>query len=202
MKKKKNKLLFILLFILLLPLLLIELIFKGIIKLIKRAKNKKAPFGDKEFYASLSIEKVDIMEGEEFERFLKRLFLYKGYLVSETARTGDFGADLILKKDGRITVVQAKRYSGNVGAKALQEIYSARHHYKADYMMVVTNAHFTKQACVMATEQQIELIDREELIGLISEVKEELKSNMTKELESEFQSEGSPLEFENFKYRI
>lgn len=199
-RRKKSRFWFILLFIILLPVILVELIFKGIIKLFKRKKRGK--FGDKEFYDALNIEKVDIMDGVEFERFLKRLFIFKGYQVQETARTGDYGADLILKRDGRITVVQAKRYSNNVGAKALQEIYSARAHYNADNMMVVTTANFTKQAEVMAEEQNIELIDRAELIGMINEVKEEIKENMTKELEAEVVSENSGVSYDNFKFRI
>ena len=202
MRKKKNKFLYILLFIILLPLIIIELLFKGIVRLIKKNKSAKEKFGDKEFYESLNIEKVDIMDGVEFERFLKRLFIYKGYTVSETARTGDFGADLILSKDGKKIVVQAKRYSANVGAKALQEIYSARHHYKADEMMVVCNTHFTKQAEVMAQEQQIELVDREELIGIINEVKEELKQNLTDELKQEIDESSGEIVCDNFKYRI
>ena len=202
MRKKKNKFLYILLFIILLPLIIIELLFKGIVMLIKKNKSAKEKFGDKEFYESLNIEKVDIMDGVEFERFLKRLFIYKGYTVSETARTGDFGADLILSKDGKKIVVQAKRYNANVGAKALQEIYSARHHYKADEMMVVCNTHFTKQAEVMAQEQQIELVDREELIGIINEVKEELKQNLTDELKQEIDESSGEIVCDNFKYRI
>ena len=202
MRKKKNKFLYILLFIILLPLIIIELLFKGIVRLIKKNKSAKEKFGDKEFYESLNIEKVDIMDGVEFERFLKRLFIYKGYTVSETARTGDFGADLILSKDGKKIVVQAKRYSAKVGAKALQEIYSARHHYKADEMMVVCNTHFTKQAEVMAQEQQIELVDREELIGIINEVKEELKQNLTDELKQEIDESSGEIVCDNFKYRI
>jgi len=202
MKKKKHKFFFILAFIVLLPLILIELIFKGIIKLCKKLKKNSEKFSDREFYDCLNIERVDIMDGVEFEKFLKRLFIYKGYTVSETARTGDFGADLLLKKDGRTIVVQAKRYTSNVGSKALQEIYSARHHYKADDMMVVCNTHFTKQAQIMADEQHIELIDREELVGMINEVKEMLRENMTSELQMELEEQNAVLSSDNFKYRI
>lgn len=202
MKKKRGRIFYIIIFIILLPLILLELLFKGIIKVFNKKRRKNAKFSDKEFYDCLNIEKVDIMDGVAFEQFLKRLFIYRGYSVSETARTGDFGADLLLKKDGRTTVVQAKRYNNNVGAKALQEIYSARHHYKADEMMVVSNAHFTKQAQVMAEEQNIELIDREELIGMMNETREELKEQLQNS--PEFLESGSCEDsvYENFKYRI
>ena len=202
MKKKKCRIVYVLLLVILFPLILIELIFKGIGKIFKRLNRKNKKFTDKEFYQNLSIEKVDIMDGITFEQFLKRLFLYRGYQVSETARTGDYGADLVLKRDGATTVVQAKRYNANVGARAIQEIYSARHHYHADHMMVVTNTHFTRQAIEMATEQEIELIDREELITLMSEVRSEIESTLTASEQEDFGSNENAGYFENFKYRI
>ena len=142
------------------------------------------------------------MDGITFEQFLKRLFIYRGYQVAETARTGDYGADLILKKDGETTVVQAKRYNANVGARAVQEIYSARHHYHADKMMVVSNAHFTRQAEMMASEQDIELVDREELISLIDEVKRDIEDNLPERDKQDYSIEKSAGGLENFKYRI
>lgn len=201
-KRKKNRIIYILLLVILLPLILVELIIKGLFKLIKLIFTRKKEFSDQEFYDSLkSIEKVDIMSGEEFEQFLKRIFIFKGYSVSDTPRSGDYGADLLIKKDGRLTVVQAKRYTGNVGAKALQEIYSARAHYSADNMMVVTTANFTKQAQAMAAEQEIDLVDRAELIALMQEVQEIIKEDY-KLSDRAFLSAGEDSMSDNFKYRI
>ena len=54
------------------------------------------------------------------------------FRVRYSGMAGDFGADLILHgPEGRITV-QAKRYSGNVGNKAVQEAYSGMAHYGVD----------------------------------------------------------------------
>ena len=202
MKRKKNRFLFVLLFVILFPLILVELFFKAVIKLFRKARNRNKKFNDKEFYENLEIEKVDIMDGIAFEQFLKRLFIYLGYQVSETARTGDYGADLVLKRNGETTVVQAKRYSANVGAKAVQEVFSARHHYKADKMMIVSNAHFTRQAEIMAEEQEIELVDREELIALLEEVKKEIQDNFSKDIETELAQDEEVMVLDNFKYRI
>ena len=202
MKRKRNRFLYILLFIVLLPLILLEFFFKFCVKIYKKAIKRKKKFDDKEFYENLSIEKVDIMDGITFEQFLKRVFIYLGYQVSETARTGDYGADLVLKRDGETTVVQAKRYNANVGAKVVQEVFSARHHYKADKMMIVSNSHFTRQAEMMAEEQDIQLIDREDLIELIEEVKSELQSNFFIHDSGESEREDENMGLENFKYRI
>ena len=200
MKKKSpfKRFLFIILFIVLLPLIILEGIIKLIVKLVKKKKDKKML--DSEFYDLLSIEKIDIMDGITFEQFLKRLFLFRGYKVTDTARTGDFGADLVLEKDGQTTVVQAKRYNNNVGSKALQEIYSAKAHYHADNMIVISNSHFTKQAEFMAKEQDIELIDREELIAIMDETKSELERDFGL---SELKASATTNDYnDNFKYRI
>ena len=52
---------------------------------------------------------IDRMTGREFEEYLGNLFNNEGYRVTFTPATGDYGADLILKKDKEVIVVQAKR---------------------------------------------------------------------------------------------
>lgn len=54
------------------------------------------------------IAEVDRMNGPTFERFLVSLFRRLDYRVEHTGRRGDFGADLVVAKGGRRTVVQAK----------------------------------------------------------------------------------------------
>lgn len=61
------------------------------------------------------IADIDKMEGVQFEQYLGHLFQAQGYKTQVTKAAGDFGADLILQKAGRKIVIQAKRYSKNVG---------------------------------------------------------------------------------------
>ena len=77
------------------------------------------------------IRDVDKMTGEDFERFLGELFKHRGFKVSYTATSGDYGADLILKDGEDVIAVQAKRYSSTVGVKAVQEIIGAVKMYDA-----------------------------------------------------------------------
>jgi restriction system protein len=72
-------------------------------------------------YLESGIEEIDKMSGEQFETCLKFHFRVLGYKVDTTAYSHDYGADLILQKDGEVTIVQAKRYNGKVGIKAVQE---------------------------------------------------------------------------------
>lgn len=113
----------------------------------------------------VSMEEVDRLDGHAFEHFLKPLFEQHGYKAEVTRGSGDYGADLILRKDGRITVVQAKRYGAGkkIGVAAVQEVVGALAMYKAAEGMVVTNRYFTPQARRLANANGIRLVDRDEL---------------------------------------
>lgn len=113
------------------------------------------------------IREIDQMDGFQFEHYLYELFKSNGYKAKITKARGDFGADLILQKDGESIAVQAKRYSKPVGIKAVQEIAAAKSHYNADQAWVVSNNSFTKQAEQMAQSTNVRLIDREKLISLV-----------------------------------
>ena len=111
------------------------------------------------------IQKIDKMSGEQFEKYLKDYFeKEEGYSASLTKRTGDFGADLVLKKGRSKTVVQVKRYTGNVGLSAVQEAVAAMKYYKAGKAMVITNSFFTKSAKELARANRVILWDRKIVI--------------------------------------
>lgn len=128
-------------------------------------------FTQNQILKNSGINEIDKMDGERFERYLNSLYKSLGYQSELTKRTGDFGADLILTKDRKRIVVQAKRYSNNVGIKAVQEANSARSLYHAVESWVVTNSYFTKAAITLAESNSVKLINRDQLIKLILSVK-------------------------------
>jgi len=113
------------------------------------------------------ILEVDEMTGKEFESFLYFHFINCGYNVSLTQDSQDYGADLILYKDGLKTVVQAKRSKNPVGIKAVQEVAGAVRHYKGNKGIVITNNRFTENAYNLAESNEVELWDRKILIEFI-----------------------------------
>lgn len=118
-------------------------------------------------YLHSPLAEVDRMSGMEFEHYLKAHFENLGYKVNLTANTGDFGADLICKKDNETTLVQAKRYKKQVGIEAVQQIAAAKAYYKADKLMVVTNSFFTNAAKELARANNVELCDRTNINKLL-----------------------------------
>ena len=115
------------------------------------------------------IHAIDAMTGIEFENYLGALFEAMGYEVEITPASGDYGADLLMKKDGELIAVQAKRYSKAVGISSIQEVFSAKMYYKANEAWVVTNNTFSRNACELAQRSGVKLIARDQLINLITE---------------------------------
>jgi restriction system protein len=111
------------------------------------------------------------MTGPEFETFVARLPEHLGYSVRGTPATGDQGADLLVERLGRLTVVQVKRYAGTVGNGAVQEVVAARAFYQAEEGWVVTNSTFTPAARELAQAAGVHLVDGTELDALAREAR-------------------------------
>lgn len=114
--------------------------------------------------ARSGLDDIDRMDGKVFEKYLEAVFRKRGYKVLRTRYVGDYGADLVIEKDGLKTVVQAKRHKGKVGVKAVQEVVASKGYYDCDRAMVVTNSLYTDQARELAKANGVELWDRDDLI--------------------------------------
>ena len=109
---------------------------------------------------------VDEMEGIEFEHFLAKHFESQGFTVTVTQPGHDFGADLIIERDGVKTAVQAKRYEANISISAVQEVFAAAAYYECDNSMVITNSYYTASAKTLAEKIGVELWDRDALFEI------------------------------------
>lgn len=114
---------------------------------------------------------IDEMSGAVFEELLMEHFKRLGYKARMTARTADYGADLILEKEDERIVVQAKRWKQNVGIAAIQQVVGAIKHYQADKGMVISNSYFTMNAENLASSNNIELWDRDKLVRFLSKAR-------------------------------
>lgn len=106
----------------------------------------------------------DDLDGHKFE-YLCADVLRKNdfYDVTVTQACGDFGVDIIAFKDNQKYVIQCKRFSSNVGNRAVQEIYSGKAVYDADVAVVMTNRYFTQSAIETAKKTNVLLWDRDTL---------------------------------------
>jgi len=122
------------------------------------------------------IEEIDAMDGKAFEQRMELLFRDLGYSVTLTQYSGDYGADLIVIKDGLRTAVQAKRFAKPVGLSAVQEVATAKANYGCGSAIVITNQYFTRPAKKLALANHVALWDRDKLMAML--VKTTRKENL------------------------
>ncbi len=101
--------------------------------------------------------------GIEFERELGKLFGARGYRVEFTPTVGDQGIDLILRKDGKTTVVQCKAHSRPVGPAVARELYGSMVAYKADNAILACTGGFTDGVFKFAQGKPIRLISSRDI---------------------------------------
>lgn len=110
------------------------------------------------------IDRIDKMSGEQFEIFMEQFFISKGFKVTRTPLSGDYGVDIIIENDFGKIGVQAKCYSNKASLSAVQEIIGGLRHYNLSSGMVVTNNYFQPSAILLAADNNITLWDRNKLI--------------------------------------
>jgi HJR/Mrr/RecB family endonuclease len=103
------------------------------------------------------------MTGSQFETFLQKLFEKRGYYVTRTKSSHDYGADLILGKQGECIVVQAKKRKTVIGIRAIQEAFSSMGYYDADHAIVITTGTYSRPAIQLARKLGVECWDWQRL---------------------------------------
>ena len=114
---------------------------------------------------------MDDMEGHDFEYYCADLLRYNGYDdVEVTKGSGDFGVDILAKKDEVTYAFQCKCYDKPIGVKAVQEVYAGRDFYDRMIGVVMTNQYYTQPAEELASKLKIILWDRDRLKKLADSV--------------------------------
>jgi hypothetical protein len=124
----------------------------------------------------------------DFEAFMAWLFRQDGYDVEETSYSGDFGADLLLSKKDKKTVVQVKRYAPGtqVGVSDVNQVIGACTYYDADDALMITTSDFTSPAIALGKSAEVVLWNWQRLLRYVSGVLldgESLEVNLEEDLE-------------------
>lgn len=131
-------------------------------------KQREQDAWQRQFGAAQAVH-LDQLSGVEFEEFLAGLFRAQGYTAELTPTSGDYGADLILNKNGQRIAVQAKRYVGSVGVSAVQEALSGQAYYQCHTAWVITTGAFTTNALELARKSGVKMIGRSEIGNLMAQ---------------------------------
>ena len=116
----------------------------------------------------------------EFEAAMTELFRLLGFVAEQTQLTSDGGIDIWAVDDrpliGSRIIVQCKRYGPTVkvGEPAVRELYGLVHAHGVSKGIVVTTSVFTPSARRFAIGKPLELIDGDQLIGIVRRCADDL----------------------------
>lgn len=115
------------------------------------------------------VDSLRRMSWRQFEQLAGEAFRRQGYTVEETGLGGaDGGIDLILRKNGKTTLVQCKQWQNwQVGVKVVREMYGLLMHHQAAAVKIVALGDYTSEARRFAHGKPIELIHGGELIATV-----------------------------------
>lgn len=109
---------------------------------------------------------IHALTPRDFVSYVAYAFQSQGYNTKITEGLNDKGADLVLKKDGVVTVVQVKHWRKPVGINAVREVVAAMPCYNATKSIVVCSGQFTQKAVELAKHNRVRLIDGPRLVSL------------------------------------
>lgn len=84
------------------------------------------------------------LDGWQFEEEVAKVFKNKGYQTEVTKGSGDGGVDIILKKDGRTSIVQCKHHRHPVPPEPIRALYGCKPDFKADEVILVASSGVTE----------------------------------------------------------
>lgn len=99
------------------------------------------------------------MDGYQFEEYVARQLARAGYTnVDVTPKSGDYGADILARCNGKKVCVQCKKYKNTVGIEAVQQVIGAMAYYKCEIGIVISTVGYTEAAKKLAAAGKVVLM--------------------------------------------
>ena len=122
----------------------------------------------------LLMTQIDTLHPSLFEAYIAALYTKQGFLVYLTPYSNDKGVDVVAMRENENYLLQAKQTKSLVGNEAIQEIYTSKNYYEERFnekfkLLVISNSDFSASAEILARANQVNLIRRNQLDGMISE---------------------------------
>lgn len=111
------------------------------------------------------------LDGYMFEELIVKLFKRMGFLVEQTALSGDGGIDIIAYNDQPVYkgkyLIQCKNWNNVVGQPEVRDLFGVVMSENANKGILIATSHFTEQAKQFADNKNIELIEYDVLMKLL-----------------------------------
>ena len=106
---------------------------------------------------------ISDLDGFEYEEYCKNEFIKNGWLTEITPKSGDYGADIIAKKEDIIAAIQCKNHIKPVGVEAVQQVVGSKAIYSANLLIVISRTGFTERATKLAKANSVLCIDHDQI---------------------------------------
>ncbi len=115
------------------------------------------------------LDSLRALTWRQFELLVGEAFRRQGYAVEETGQGGaDGGIDLVLRKHGKLTIVQCKRWkTQRVDVKVVREMFGLLAHHRASEVKIIAVGSYTADAQRFAAGKPIELITGGALLDMV-----------------------------------
>ena len=101
-----------------------------------------------------------VQDGYDYELFAAGELKRRGFRrIRQTAKSRDYGVDLLAEYQGRSYAVQCKYYTRPVDGSAVQEAVAGMAFYDCERALVITNSTFTDGARALAQANGVELFE-------------------------------------------
>jgi restriction system protein len=140
-----------------------------------------------------NLESIRSLSWRQFELLVGEAFRQQGYTVRETGLGGaDGGIDLVLHKEGKLTLVQCKRWkTQRVDVKVVREMFGLLAHHQASNVKIIAVGAYTADAERFATGKPIELITGATLVEMVRSV-QTAPANPATQTQASVASETTP----------
>lgn len=138
-------------------------VFRGWIRIVRQRKSAA-----RRLDRQTGIDSVRSLSWGDFEGLLAEAYRRQGYRVELTRLFADGGVDLVLHRDGEVTVVQAKHWkTRKVGVDKVRELLGVQVARGADAAVLVTSGHATAEARRFGRENGIQILEAGDTVSLI-----------------------------------
>ncbi len=111
------------------------------------------------------------LSGAGFETELAKVLREIGYHVRTTGASGDGGVDLVLQRNGSVTLVQCKAHAKPVGPSAVRDLYGTLVHRGGEAAWLVSTGSFSSSARRFAAGKPIRLRSISEILTELPQAK-------------------------------
>lgn len=122
------------------------------------------------------------LDGWQFEQEVANVFRINGYNAKVTKGSGDGGVDIILKRDGRTSIVQCKHYQNPVPPEPIRALWGCKDDFGADEVILVASSGITDMgARFLQNKPNFKVLNLDDIIIMGNNAQQREKLNKIKE---------------------